>query len=68
MPVYSFEECVTKATSRLSGSAGPCGVKAEMLKNWLLCHGDQFECLREAMSTWWTGSAMGRPHMLPTMQ
>ncbi len=36
MPVYCYEECVTKAAARLSGSAGLCGVEAEMLKHWLL--------------------------------
>jgi hypothetical protein len=35
MPVYCLEECVAKAAAHLSGSAGPCGVDAEMLKNWL---------------------------------
>jgi hypothetical protein len=38
LPVYCFEECVAKATAPLSGSAGPCGVEADMLKNWLLRH------------------------------
>jgi hypothetical protein len=42
MPVYCFEECVAKAAARLSGSAGPCGVDAEMLNNWLLRHGVQW--------------------------
>jgi hypothetical protein len=32
LPVYCFEECVAKAAAHLSGSAGPCGVKADMLK------------------------------------
>jgi hypothetical protein len=40
MPVYCFEEC------------GPCGVDAEMLKNWLLRHGDHSGRLRDAMATW----------------
>ena len=52
MPVYCSEECVTKAAAGLSGSAGPCGVEAEMLKNWLLRHGDHSGRLREAMATW----------------
>jgi len=35
--VYCFEEfVVAKEAARLSGSAGPCGVEADMLKNWLL--------------------------------
>ena len=46
MPVYSFEECVAKAATR------PCGIEAEMLKNWLLRHGDHSGHLREAMATW----------------
>ena len=33
MPVSCFEEFVAKAAARLSGSAGPCGIEAEMLKN-----------------------------------
>ena len=52
MPVYCFEECVTKVAARLSGSAGPCGVEAEMLKNRLLRHEDHSGRLREAMATW----------------
>jgi hypothetical protein len=43
MPVYCCEECV-------SGSAVPCGVDAEMLKNWLLRHGDHSGRLRDAMA------------------
>ncbi len=38
--------------AHLSDSAGPCGADAEMLKNWLLRHGDHSRCLREAMATW----------------
>ena len=69
MPVYRFEECVAKAAACLSGSTGSGGVEAKMLKNWLLCHGAHSERLHEAMATWvdWTGSAMGRPPMLPTV-
>ena len=52
MPVYCFKECVAKAASHLSGSAGPCGVEADMLKNWLLWHGAQSERLCEVMATW----------------
>jgi hypothetical protein len=51
MPVYCFKECVAKAAARLSGSASPCGIKAEMLKSWLLRHGDHSGRLREAMAT-----------------
>ena len=52
MPVYCFEECVTKAAAHLSGSTSSCGVQAETLKNCLLLHGAQSERLREAMATW----------------
>jgi len=52
MPVYCFEECVAKAAACLSGSAGPCGVDTEMLKNWLLRHGDHSGRLRDAMAMW----------------
>ena len=51
MPVYCFGECVAKAAAHLSGSAGPCGLDAEMLKNWLLRHGDNSGRLRDAMAT-----------------
>jgi len=52
MPVYCYEECVAKAAVHLSGSAGPCGVEADMLKNWLLHHGAQSEHLRDVMAMW----------------
>ncbi len=61
MPVYCFEECVAKAAARLSGSAGPCGVDAEMLKNWLLRHGDYSGRLRDAMATWVDWLSNGSP-------
>ncbi len=61
MPVYCFEECVAKAAARLSGSAGPCGVDAEMLKNWLLHHGDHSGRLRDAMATWVDWLSNGSP-------
>jgi hypothetical protein len=61
MPVYCFEECVAKAAARLSGSAGPCGVDAEMLKNWLLRHGDHSGRLRDAMATWVDWLSNGSP-------
>ena len=41
MPVYCFEECIAKAAAQLLGSAGPCSVEADILKNWLLWHGTQ---------------------------
>ena len=52
MPVYCYKECVAKAAVGLSDSAGPCGVEADMLKNWLLCHGAQSECLQDVMAMW----------------
>jgi hypothetical protein len=61
MPVYCFEECVAKAAARLSGSAGPCGVDAEMLKNCLLRHGDHSERLRNDMATWVDWLCNGSP-------
>ena len=57
----SFEECVAKVAACLSGSAGPCGVDAEMLKNWLLRHGDHSGCLRDAMVTWVDWLSNGLP-------
>jgi hypothetical protein len=61
MPVYCYEECIAKAATRLSGSAGPCGVDAEMLKHWLLCHGAHSEKLREAMADWVDWLSNGLP-------
>jgi len=61
MPVYCFEECVAKAAARLSGIAGPCGVDVEMLKNWLLRHGDHSGRLRDAMATWVDWLSNGLP-------
>jgi hypothetical protein len=61
MPVYCYEECVAKATARLSGSAGLCGVEAKMLKHWLLCHGAHSERLREAMADWVDWLSNGSP-------
>jgi hypothetical protein len=58
MPVYCFEECVAKAAAR---RAGPCGVDAEMLKNWLLRHGDHSGRLRDAMATWVDWLSNGSP-------
>ncbi len=52
MPVYCYEECAAKAAARLSGSAGPCGVEAEMLKHWLLRYGAHLECLQGVIATW----------------
>jgi len=66
MQVYCFEECVAMAAARLSGSAGPCVVDAEMLKNWLLRHGDHSGRLRDAMATWVDWLSNGLPPMLPT--
>jgi len=52
MPVYCYEECVAKAAVCQSGSAGPCGIEADMLKNWLLRHGAQSERLRDVIAMW----------------
>ncbi len=59
--VYCFEECAAKAAARLSGRAGPCGIKADMLKNWLLDHGVQSKNLHEAMATWMDWLSNGLP-------
>ena len=61
MPVYCYEECVAKAVAHLSSSAGPCGVEADMLKHWLLCHGTHSERLREAMADWVDWLSNGLP-------
>ncbi|KAL3812075.1 hypothetical protein ACHAXA_002879 [Cyclostephanos tholiformis] len=49
MPVYCFED------------AGPCGVEAEMLKRWLLCHGAHSERLRGVMADWVVWLSNGLP-------
>ena len=61
LPVYCFKECVAKAASRLSGSAGPCGIEVDMLKNWLLWHGAQSKRLCEVMATWVDWLSNGSP-------
>ncbi len=61
MPVYCYEEFVAKAAASLSGSAGPCGVEAKMLKHWLLRHGAHFEHLQEAMANWVDWLSNGLP-------
>jgi hypothetical protein len=67
MPVYCFEECVAKVAARLFGSAGPCGVDAEMLTNWLLRHGDHSGHFCNAMATWVDWLSNGLPPMLPNV-
>jgi hypothetical protein len=61
IPVYCYEECITKAAVRLSGSAGLCGIEAEMLKHWLLWHGVHLERLWEAMANWVDWLSNGLP-------
>jgi hypothetical protein len=61
MLVYCYEECIAKAAAHLSGSAGPCGVKAEMLKHWLLRRGVHSEHLRKAMANWVDWLSNGSP-------
>ena len=67
MPVYCDEECVSKAAACLSGSAGLCGVEAEMLKHWLLRHGVQSERLGNAMANWVDWLSNGCPPMPQTV-
>ncbi len=45
MRISCCDECFSKAAARLSGSAGPCGMEAKMLKHWLLRHGAHLEHL-----------------------
>jgi hypothetical protein len=61
MLVYCYEECIAKAAVRLSGSAGPCGVEAEILKHWLLRYGVHLEHLQEAMANWVNWLSNGLP-------
>ncbi len=65
MPVYCYEECIAKAAARLSGSARPCGVEAEMLKHWLLWYSAHSEHLWEAMATWVNWLSNGLPPYTP---
>ena len=51
-PLYFFEEQIAKAARRLSGGAGPMGVDAIMLKEWLLRHGAHSDALREEFGYW----------------
>jgi len=56
-----YEDDVAKAARRLSGGAGPCGVKSQQLKDWLLRFGAHSEALRVEMgmmATWLTNSAV----------
>jgi hypothetical protein len=52
MPVYCYDKCIAKAAAHLSGSIGPCGVEAKMLKHWLLQHSAHLERLWETMANW----------------
>ncbi len=61
MPVYCYKECVAKAAACLSGSAGLCGIEADMLKNWLLHHGAQSKRLRDVMAMWVDWLSNGSP-------
>ncbi len=61
MPVYWYKECIAEAAAHLSGSAGPCGIEAEMLKHWLLRYGVHSEHLREAMADWVDWLSNGLP-------
>jgi hypothetical protein len=61
MPVYCYEEFVAKTAAHLSGSAGPCGIEAKMLKHWLLWNGAHLGHLREAMATWVDWLSNGLP-------
>jgi hypothetical protein len=61
MPVYCYEECVAKAVTCLSGSAGPCGIEAEMLNHWLLSHGTHSKRLHEVIAKWVDWLSNGLP-------
>jgi hypothetical protein len=45
IPVYCYKECIAKAAAHFSSSAGQHGVKAKMLKHWLLRYGAHLEHL-----------------------
>ena len=50
IPLTITSEVVEKVASRLSGAAGPCGVDAVDLRNWLLRFGPESAQLRKEMA------------------
>ena len=50
VPVDCDAETVEEVASKLRGGAGPSGVDAIQLKNWLLWHGRASQVLREEMA------------------
>jgi hypothetical protein len=45
-------ETIEKVATRLSGAAGPSGVNAVDLQNWLLHYGKESSALREELAEW----------------
>ena len=50
--IFEFEEDVAKQAAFCTGAAGPSGVNADALKEWLLQYGAHLEALRLEMVEW----------------
>jgi hypothetical protein len=55
------QDMIEKVVTRLSGAAGPSGVDAVDLQNWLLRYGKESKALREELAAWRSGLANESP-------
>jgi hypothetical protein len=61
VPVVITADVVETVAGKLSGAAGPGGVDAVDLRNWLLRFGKESEALREEMAQWANWLAVSNP-------
>ena len=61
LPLEVTDEVVVKVASRLSGGAGPSGIDAVSLRNWLLRFGKESEALRISLAKFAEWMANGAP-------
>ena len=66
IPIDITAETVEAVASKLSGAAGPGGVDAVALQNWLLRFGSESEQLRQEFAEWTRWLANTHPPGLPT--